>query len=88
MADLDDLEASAAWAALPKSARKVFKAVADTIAASGGDTAVVSFSDLIFDHHCGQPAQSLRLLRYLQLLAVAPDRHLGGRYSRRRLAHD
>jgi hypothetical protein len=42
MADDQALQQSPAWAALPKSARRVYMALHAEIAAAGGDTATVT----------------------------------------------
>jgi hypothetical protein len=70
------MQQSAAWAALPRSARRVYAAIAAEIAASGGDTAAVTQLALMTDHHLGAPGQALRLLRYLRLIEVSAGRRL------------
>jgi hypothetical protein len=54
--------------------------ISDQIAASGGDSVSLTYADLMHDFHCGAPAPSLRLLRYLRLIEMSSGKSLAGTY--------
>ena len=72
-ATMAERETSAAYLALPKSAKRLLTAIESEIADDGGTCAPVSHITLIVDHRCGAPSHSLRLLTYLGIV----DRKLG-----------
>ena len=73
---MTDRENSPAYAALPRSARRVFAAIARAI----GDGSSASISDTSFqlDHHIGRQSisASLKLLDHLGLLDIEPGPRL------------
>jgi hypothetical protein len=69
----DAVELSPLWQATPRAARKVYTIIASEIAASGG-AATMTYDALMYDHRCGQPTISLRVLRYLGLIEVTPGK--------------
>ena len=72
---------SPAYAALPRSARKVLAAISTEIGRAGGDRAAITYETFMYDFHCGTPTQALRLLRSLGLIEVSAGRHLAGMYK-------
>jgi hypothetical protein len=69
---MTDRENSAAYAALPRSARRVFAARERAI--GDGSSASVAYVDLRLDHHIGRKAvsPSLKLLDHLGLIEISP----------------
>jgi hypothetical protein len=63
MAGTDDLEASAAWQAIPRSLRKVYAAITTEIAAQGGTEGRITYEDFQDGHGTSPPASALRTLR-------------------------
>ena len=65
-------ENSPAYAALPRSARRVFAAIERAI--GDGSSASVSYTDFRLDHHIGRQSisVSLKLLDHLGLIEVEP----------------
>ena len=68
-----DRENSPAYAALPRSARRVFSAIETAI--GDGSSASVSFTSVRLDHHIGRRAMSpsLKLLDHLGLIDQMPN---------------
>jgi len=73
---MTDRETSPAFAALPKSARKVFAAIGRAI--GDGTSARVSYVDFRLDHHISRKAvsPSLKLLDHLGLIEIEPGPRL------------
>ena len=73
MADRED---SPAYAALPRSARRVFAAIERAI--GDGSSASVSYEDFRLDHHIGRRyiSVSLKLLDHLGLIEIEPGPRL------------
>jgi hypothetical protein len=71
-----DRENSAAYVALPASARRVLAAIQRAI--GDGDSASVSYADFRLDHHIGRNAisPSLKLLDHLGLIDIEPGERL------------
>jgi hypothetical protein len=71
---MTDRENSAAYAALPRSARRVFTAIERTI--GGGSSATISYVDFRLDHHIQRLSPSLKLLDHLGLIDISPGARL------------
>ena len=73
---MSDREDSPAYAALPRSARRVFAAIEWTI--GDGSSASVSYVDFRLDHHIGRRSisVSLKLLDHLGLIDIEPGPRL------------
>jgi hypothetical protein len=71
-----DREGSPAFAALSRSARRVFAAIEAAI--GDGNSASVSYVDFRLDHHIGRKAvsPSLKLLDHLGLIEIEPGPRL------------
>ena len=79
---MSDREASVVWAAIPRTSRKVFEAIAKTIADNGGDAATISYLDLEYSHGCANNsiALSIRTLNCVGLIDIEPGPRLGRQY--------
>ena len=73
---MPDRENSPAYAALPRSARRVFAAIERTI--GDGSCASVSYVDFRLDHGIGRKSvsPSLKLLDHLGLIEIEPGPRL------------
>jgi hypothetical protein len=73
---MSDREDSPAYAALPRSARRVFAAIERAI--GDGSSASVSYVDFRLDHHIGRRSisVSLKLLDHLGLIDIEPGPRL------------
>ena len=73
---MSDREDSPAYAALPRSARRVFAAIERAI--GDGSSASVSYTDFGLDHHVGRQSisPSLKLLDHLGLIEIEPGPRL------------
>ena len=73
---MSDRENSPAYAALPRSARRVFAAI--ELAIGDRSSASVSYSEFRFDHHIGRQniSVSLKLLDHLGLIEIEPGPRL------------
>ena len=73
---MTDRENSPAYAALPRSARRVFAAIERTI--GDGSSASISFTSFRLDHHIGRQSISpaLKLLDHLSMVDISPGRRL------------
>jgi hypothetical protein len=71
---MEDRENLPAYAALPRSARRVFAAIERAI----GDGASASYNDFRYDHHIGRKSisASLKLLDHLGLIEIEPGPRL------------
>ena len=79
---MSDRENSPAYAALPRSARRVFAAIERAI--GDGSSASVSYTDFRLDHHIGRQniSVSLKLLDHLGLIEIEPGPRLVARSRR------
>lgn len=73
---MEDRENLPAYAALPRSARRVFAAIERAI--GDGASASVSYNDFRYDHHIGRKSISafLKLLDHLGLIEIEPGPRL------------
>jgi hypothetical protein len=62
---MSDRASSAAFLALPKSAKKVLAAIEAAI--GNGDCATISYTDFMFTHHVGRPSISAGLKQLIAL---------------------